>query len=518
MDTSSYLSLFLQECRDNCAGAVQILLRIEQTAATEKDLQELMRLCHSCKGAAATMEFTKMADLFHRMEDLFAAALKDHTALTAEKIDELLQQIDAVEAALRIVESTGKEPDTFSAQTNDGTVESLETSFNTDLPHVRVESRKLDALLDLSSELSLLKQQFRTMAESSADKEQLIPLVDSLEKNVKELFFHVNQSRLIRLDQAFIRFPRLIRDLAKSIGKEVHFEMEGVDIELDKSVIDHLTTPLIHLLRNAVDHGIETPDEREKAGKPREGRVTIRIRREAGYIVVSVEDDGKQITVEAIRETAAKRGFSAQEVQNITDSTIIDVLCSANFSETEKVTMVSGRGVGLSAVKSTADALGGKLSLIREKDSKRFELVLPLNLSVIQVIFVRVGGHVYGVPLMHVERLLDITDKEVIASLGGEAIDFEEHPLPLIALSQALGLQIQSEQQAIRPVLVIKDPSGLAGITVDEILQNEEVMIKPVSSTIGQSKFYSGCSLLGDGTVALILDIPSILKHSISRP
>jgi two-component system chemotaxis sensor kinase CheA len=530
MDTSSYLSLFLQECRDNCAGITQGLLRLEREGPKEELFAEVMRLSHSCKGAAATMGYDKMAEYFHHLEDVFSSAKDGKLALTPEAVDALLQAIDELEHALTVVEATGKDLQSYARA---AVVQSIAQgrlspaagpaapggSAEGDmaaLPHVRVDARKLDTLLDLSGELTLLRQQIRTSAAGIPQAAPLEPLLDRLDKSVQELAFHVTQSRLIPVDQVFVRFPRLVRDLARTQEKQLRFAMTGTDMELDKSVIDHLITPLIHLLRNAVDHGIETPAERRSAGKAEEGVITLSVRREPGYVVVGVEDDGKAIDLQELKKKAAEHGFASEEIEAITDATVLDLLCSARFSSSDKVTMISGRGVGLSAVKNDVALLGGRLALIRDGKTKRFELALPLNLSVIPVIFVRAGGSVYGVPFLHVRRLLQPSGGEHMHALAQDTLEFEGRPLPLLPLAAALGHADPVSPSVSPCVLVVRDGDEDAGLVVEEMLGTQEVMVKPVAGVVRGTKFYSGCSLLGDGTVALILDIPAVIRHSVA--
>jgi two-component system chemotaxis sensor kinase CheA len=527
MDTSSYLSLFLQECRDDCAGITRGLLRLEKEGADPASLAEIMRLSHSCKGAAATMGYETMAACFHRLEDAFSLAKDGKLVLAPETVDVLLQAIDELERALGIIEKTSQEPREYAhaaalasiAEGHTSLAAPLspdvptETDAGASLPHIRVDARKLDTLLDLTGELSLLRQQLRAAAEAMPGTTALEPLLDRLDKGVQELAFHVGQSRLIPVDQVFVRFPRLVRDLARAQDKRVAFAMAGTDIELDKSIIDHLLTPLIHLLRNAVDHGIEAPAERAAAGKAEEGNITLSVRREPGFVVVSVEDDGRPIVLDDLRRTAAARGFSPEELSALTEETVLDLLCSARFSSSAEVSMISGRGVGLSAVKSDVASLGGRLRLVRESGRKRFEMALPLSLSVIPVIFVKAAGAVYGVPFIHVRRLLQPSAAEHTRILAGDALVFEGAPLPLLPLGAAIG-RTDAPAPATPSVLVVHDGDGSAGLVVDELLRTEEIMVKPVSGAVREAGLYSGCSLLGDGTVALILDIPAVIRHS----
>ncbi|MDB4978441.1 MAG: Signal transduction histidine kinase CheA [Candidatus Peribacteria bacterium] len=531
MDTSPYLSLFLQECRDNCAAVEEQLLAMERDGVTSNRYAEVMRLCHSCKGAAATMQFVRLTDAFHLLEDVFSAARDGKIALDASAIDMALRSIDALRQSLVYVEENNAEPQTIEGlpdlhvlasggHTEEAAPAAAEQAVTDELsmlPHIRVDARKLDFLLDLAGELSLLRQQFRTLADQPQYVLDLDPLVSRLEKNTQELLIQVNESRLIPLDQAFARLPRLVRDTARSQLKEVTFTMQGTDISLDKSIVDHLVTPLVHLLRNAVDHGIETPAERLKAGKPEQGTVTLSVRGETGFVVVSVEDDGQAIELNELKKLSKNRGFSDDEIESITEETILDLLCSSRFSSSQTVSMVSGRGVGLSAVKQITDGLGGHLSLVRQAGGKRFELALPLQLSIIPIILVRVGEGVYGVPFVHVDRLLQLSSADTMHMMGKRVLDIEGQPLPVRSLATLLHKDTEAIEEP-RSVLVLSDGNRRFGIAVDEIIRNQEMMMKPLTSPLRSANLYAGCSPLGDGKIALVLDVPALIQHAFSIP
>jgi len=535
MNNSPYLSLFLQEMRDNCAGMNQKLVALEKKPTDAGLIAEIMRLSHSCKGAAATMGFEKTAEFCHAMEDVFDAVRKGGLVVTPAVIDVCLQGIDTVDACLTQIEKDGKELTEFAAlsplqvilRANANASPSPATPVAAEVtdqlqdidrmsqvPHIRVESKKLDTLLELAGELSVLRLQFSSAAKDSSQNAVFLPLLDRFARLADDLTYQVTQSRLIPLDQVFARFPRLVRDLSRSQGKQIEFVMEGTGIDLDKTLVDHLTTPLIHLLRNAVDHGIESPEIRKKKGKSAQATIAVRVRREQGYAVITVEDDGQQIELSEIKRIAAERGFTAEEIAEIRQETLLDFLCNARFSSTKNISMVSGRGVGLSAVRDTVKELGGHLRLEQDAAGKRFILLLPLQLSVIRAIMVNVQGSTYGLPFVHIRRLLQVTPADIRTSLEQEVTVIDGEDVPVLRLGRVFAPKAKpAAAEELLHLLLTDTGEGTVALCVDAVIGNEEVMVKPVSETLHTGHYFSGHTVLADGKVALIVDIPALVHH-----
>lgn len=531
MDTSPYLSLFLQESADNSVKIAQNLLLAEKSPAPAV-LTELMRLCHSCKGAAATMGYDHTAEFCHQLENVFDAVRTGILILTPAAIDVCLQATNAYDAALLQIEKTKAEPASFPvtqalqeliagvtpqpvplAAGESGNVADTQTS-----PHVRVSSSKLDTLLELSGELAILQQQMRSVRLDPLSAATMTPLTDRFEKIADDLRYHVMQSRLIPLEYVFVRFPRLVRETANAQGKKIRFSMRGTDIELDKTLVDHLATPLIHLLRNAVDHGIESSEERRTKGKSEEGSITLTVERSGAFVTITVEDDGMPLNVQDLAKRARALGLPESDIAALREDTILDLLVSGRFSSSESVSMVSGRGVGLSAVHQTLRQLGGTLQLRQDKQRKQFILTLPLRLSVIQTILVRANNQIFGLPFLHIHRILDVQKALVQSSLQEPVISLGGQEVPLVFLEHACsGTRgaLRAEQKDYQ-VLIAGDGQRRTGLCVDEILRNEEVMVSSVPSALHDIPWLSGCALLGDGSIALIVDIPHVLTLSHS--
>lgn len=531
MDTTQYTTLFLQEMRENCAALNLVLVKLEKDPANDKLLAEAMRAFHSCKGAASTMGFEQTAEFCHALESVLDSARKGTLPLTATAIDDCLFAVDTIESCLKSIEKEGKELQQYPVLTFDGAVGNRATvtnrSENTvieesseELPHIRVESRKLDTLLELTGELSTLRLQFLALRQKGASLDALPALIERLSGISSELAYRVSDSRLIPLEQVFQRFPRLVRDLAKSQSKQVEFIMSGTGIELDKTLVDRLLTPLIHLLKNAVDHGIETPDVRRKNGKAEQGTVTLNVQRDQGYVIISVEDDGQVINIEDLKKTAATRGFSKAEVDAITMDNVLDLLSSSRFSSTTTATMVSGRGVGLSAVRAIMKSIGGDFRLEQKDGHKVFTLLMPLQLSVMRTILVRAGGNTYAFPFIHIDRIVTVTQDDLHTSLQQRTMIIDGESAVIVDLDRMLrgasdshSWPLDAMQSSMR-VLIAKHGNQPVGIRVDEVLQSEEIMVKPVPDAMHELEHFSGYSILGDGRIALIIDIANLLSST----
>lgn len=529
MDTTQYTSLFLDEMRDNTAKLSQLMIRLEKESDNAAILSDIMRISHSCKGACATMGFEKTTELCHALEDLFDAARNGTCRVTSVCIDVTLQAIDALSEALGQMEKTGTEPGVFAitqvlrdtAAGKEPTLSSSAGSTPTDgmaSSHIRIDAKKLDALLDLTGELSTLRLELSTVANHAALKPVLEPLVNRLTRLLSELAYQVSESRLVPVEQAFAQFPRLVRDLSRTQGKNVQFKMTGTDMELDKTLIDHLASPIIHLLRNAVDHGIESPTVRQTAGKKAEAIIELSIRREGGYVMVDVSDDGAPIQVETIKKQAHERGFTPEEIAAIDAHSLLDILASARFSSSQNVGMISGRGIGLSAVRATVKSLGGQLSLVQKQDKKTFTLMLPLQVSSLRAVLVRIGGKMYAFPFMHIEKLMQIEPAEIHTTLNQPSFVLQGRDVPIINLQQLLwGAETGETATHAMNILLLQHGSEHIGLLVDDIIRNEEVMVKPIPDTLQSAGYFSGYTILGDGGIALILDTQTIVASVINR-
>ncbi len=381
----------------------------------------------------------------------------------------------------------------------------------TQVDFIRVNTDTVDALTNLAGEFALFAQRLKTLAPPA-----LAPQCEQLQKLVNDLAFFTGEVRLVPLEQAFARFPRLVRDLAQTQKKDIRFDMSGTDVELDKTLVDHLASPLIHLLRNAVDHGIETPEERAAKQKPKEGSIRLTVERQQGFVRVTVADDGAPLDLAALKKIGKAKGFTDEQMAHITQENILDLLSLPGFSSSATVSDVSGRGVGLSAVREAAKTLGGQLTLAQDANGKRFTLSLPLQLSIIPAMIIGVAGESYALPLVHVRRLLLLPRTEIKGELGTPAVIVSGTDVPLLDLRSLFGLPAATPSSHVSIVLTESD-RGTTGLLVDRVEGKAELAVKPVPEALRTCPLYTGSAILGSGRVALILDAGNLAREQERR-
>jgi len=377
---------------------------------------------------------------------------------------------------------------------------------------IRVKMNRLDELLDSVGELVISKIRLAEIS-ASIDSEQLTDSVQALDRLTGELQYNVLRIRMVPIDIVFSKFPRMVRDLSKQMKKEIEVIMEGHEIELDRSVIDKLGELLVHLIRNCIDHGIELPKKREKVGKPRLGTIRLSAAQEQNRVIIIVEDDGGGIDPDKIRQKASERGmYSKEELRSMTDEEVMSILATPGFSTAEKVTITSGRGVGLDAVKAGVEAFGGHMEIESTKGrGMRIIIRLPLTLAIILAMMVKISNEVYAIPLDPIIETISISPEDVNTLGGSKVIRFRGEILPLIYVSTLL--EISDKEEGDRAVVVAIGQTKWA-IVIDELLGQREIVVKPLDKHLRKIPFFGGATILGSGEVALILDIPGLFEYA----
>jgi two-component system chemotaxis sensor kinase CheA len=314
--------------------------------------------------------------------------------------------------------------------------------------------------------------------------------------------------RLIPLKKVFDKFPRLVRDLARAEGKQVDFRVEGQDIELDRTILDEISDPLMHVLRNAVDHGIEPPEERVAAGKPEQGVVTLSARREHDTVVIEVSDDGGGLDVDRIREKAVSKGLtSAEAASALTDEEVFDYVFHPGFSTNDEITDVSGRGVGMDVVKTTVESLDGSVSVSSELgEGTTFRVRLPVSVAIIKVLFVVVGDRQFGVPIKYID---EIAREDRIETVNGDEVVVHDDTIyPLVRLRNALGIGQDATAEGM--VIRIRPQDRQVALWCDGVTRQEEVVVTPLQGPLSGAEGLSGTAVIGDGNVIPILDVGTL--------
>lgn len=376
---------------------------------------------------------------------------------------------------------------------------------------VRVDILKLDNLMNLVGELVInktrLEQIFRTN-----DLTSLNETVEQIDRITSDLQNVVMEVRMVPIEQVFNRFPRMVRDLSKELGKKVNLIMEGKETELDRTVIDEIGDPLVHLIRNSMDHGIENPFVRKEKGKAEEGTLSLIARQEGNSVVIIVEDDGGGISYEKIKNKVLDKGIvSESEIEQMDHNSVINLIFSPGFSTAEEVTDVSGRGVGLDVVKSKINSLNGTVSVeSKEGEGTRFTIKLPLTLAIIQALMVEVGKEIYAIPLGNIDETTRINNHEIKNIQGQEVMVLRGNVLPLLRLSNLLEVPLENNVQDELSVVVVKKGEQKVGLVVHHLIGQQEIVITSLGKLLAGIPGLSGAAILGDGTVSLILDVGTL--------
>ncbi len=383
---------------------------------------------------------------------------------------------------------------------------------------IRVSVEKVDQLINLVGEL-VITQAMLAQAASHLDPvqaERLLAGIDLLSRNTRDLQEAVMSIRMLPMSMVFNRFPRVVRDLAAKLGKQVELRTIGEATELDKGLIEKITDPLTHLVRNSLDHGIETPDRRIAAGKPPKGTLTLKAAHQGGHIVIEVMDDGAGLNRERILAKARERGLAVSDA--MTDQEVWQLIFAPGFSTAEQVTDVSGRGVGMDVVKRNIEGLGGKVELESAPGlGTRITIRLPLTLAILDGMSVRVGGETYIVPLTQMVESLQPNSEDIRSIAGeGRVVHIRGEYLPLIPLAEVLGFAVAGREPSQGILMVVEAEGRRAALCVDELLGQQQVVIKSLESNYRKVEGFSGATILGDGRVALILDIAAVTRMGLA--
>lgn len=514
--TKKYQDLYLQEGQEHIENIDHSFLVLEKNPQSVKIIEEAMRTLHTLKSMSATMGFQETATLCHTAEDLLLA-VKDKKIQLEAVIDLLFQTSDTLKATLKnISQNQGeKKVQALITKLAEATLDKQESKETADLvanpaaveklSSIQVKAEKLDVLMNQAEELLISKMRLQSVAET-LDNPELKAVSESMTRIIADLQFQIMNSRLVPIGYIFNLFPRLVRDLAKKLEKEVNLVVEGGDIELDRTVIDRIGEPLIHLVRNALDHGLEKPNERIKQDKKREGLLKLTAQRIRDNIIIEISDDGAGLNEQEIKKTALAKGLIKESASK---EEIINSIFSG-ISTSGQTTEVSGRGLGLVIVKKSLESLGGEIKIISlPGKGTKFTVQLPLTLAIIKSLFVKVAQGVYAIPIVNIERLVKIKHEEIKGLMENEAIVLDEENVPITRLD-ALFTGSSSKHDP-QPIVIVRREEERFGLAVDGFLTTEEIVLKPLSAVAKTSRYFSSSTIIGSGEVILVLDITNIM-------
>lgn len=376
---------------------------------------------------------------------------------------------------------------------------------------VRVDIDRLDSLMNLVSELIIIKTRMDDLSENDT-KENMNDTIEYLERITTNLNEAVMKVRMVPVERVFNRFPRLVRDLSKELGKEIELQMSGEETEVDRTVIDEIGDPLLHLIRNSLDHGVEKPDVRVQKGKPAQGTVILKAYPDGNNVVIEVGDDGAGINEEKVAKKAIEKGLITEheaDMMSVEDK--IALLFRPGFSTAEVVSDVSGRGVGLDVVKSKIEAINGVVEVETARDrGSKFIIRLPLTLAIIHALLIRLGTETYAIPLSSISEIITIDSGAIRDVQGQDVVLFREKTLPIVDLKSFLGITEENTDKELT-VVVIRKGMKQAGVVVDSLIGQQEIVIKSLGSFLGTIQYLSGATILGDGSISLIIDTNALI-------
>ena len=552
MNAQRYAELFRAEARERLTEMNNALLAIERGAGAER-VSELFRAVHNVKGMSAAMGYQSIRDLSHALETLLDRLRHDDAGPSPAIINVLFDAVDRLESAIVQVSSDATaNPDVAAAvATLEELAAAAEETAEAALPptmewptmrvpatptvplrhtparttpaartapygipvvegkrSVRVDAERLDSLMTLIGELVIARGRLTELARQARDQ-GLIDTVAHASRLIGNLQDEITRSRMVPVGQAFERFERLVRDTSHELGKAVDFELSGTDIEVDKSVLDEIGDPVIHLLRNALDHGVETAAERRKAGKSARATLKLSAERERAEVVIHVTDDGRGINRSKVLRNALNAGYVTSAQTDLTDTQLLDLIARPGFSTTSSVTRLSGRGVGLDVVATKVRSLGGTMELATTMGKgTTITIRLPMTLAIIHAVLARTAGDVYALPITHVVETMVLSAGMSTYEDGKEFLSIRGEKVPAVRLRERLGHPLRDGGAG--HVVVLDLPERRISLVVDELLGQQEIVVKPFDAARGMPQLFSGATILSTGAPALILDARAV--------
>jgi two-component system chemotaxis sensor kinase CheA len=546
-DTSGLLNEFLEDSRSHLDKLDVSLMEMEkdlgQGALDVEMISDLLGSLHTLKGNSGMMGFESVQQYVHQLEGVFKKLLEDGS-LNNEKLQRLFNAAAVLREALEgLKKNPGKQIDLSgqigalrdpAANETGGSYTPRKKSKSDGFKYIaeksnilKVDFERLDHLLNLVGELVIHRTRLATTSKlfigqhpDKAMAYELSEVTTEIFKTTSQLQEAIMKVRMLPIRQVFQRFPRMVRDLSREQGKEINLVFLGEGTELDKTVIDEIGEPLIHLIRNAVDHGIERPQERLEKKKSTIGEITLSAAQEGNQIIIRVTDDGGGIDPQAVRARASKV-YPADFIDGLSDEGVIELIFEPGFSTAHKVTEVSGRGVGLDVVKKGVTKLGGSIEVKnRAGYGTAFTIKLPLTLAIISALMVRSGKTLYALPLSSVVESVKLSPDDIQTISGDEVIFLRDRVLPLVRLGRLIDKARDPDSAGTGDrayAVIVGRDDRMAALMVDGLMGRQEVVIKALDEYVGDGENIAGATILGDGSVVLILDIAGIVEKAAHK-
>src|SRR5215467_8785447 len=536
INRETVLQSFREEAEELLVQMEQSLLALESQPDDRELLSSIFRVAHTLKGNASLLEFKAVAQALHSLEDLLDSLRNGAITITTEVINLLLQSVDVLRqmtkrmlageesllpahekffARLALIAAKPKPASSGpSGETTTPAASPAAPSGAKSAQSLRVDLGKMDRMLNLTVEFAIAQGRMRRMLQerhsSHGTGHEVLEVHQGLESLFLQMQELVMKIRMVPVGPIFQRLARSVRDAAKAHGKFANLRIEGEDVEVDTSVVEHLKDPLLHMIRNAVDHGIELPEERKKKGKPPVGTITIRAAHEGGYILVEVTDDGAGLNRQRILEIGQKRGFIS-DTEKLSDNEVHQLIFESGFSTAGEVSDLSGRGVGMDVVRRNVQALRGSVQVTSQPGTgTTVHIRLPLTLAIIEGFSVGVGSETYVIPVEQVVECVELPAEENDAARIEGILQLRNQPLPFIYLRDHFDLS--GDRTGRQNIVVVQHGASRAGLAVDVLHGTTQTVIKPLPALFKTIPGVSGSAILGNGRVALILDVPALLR------
>lgn len=533
-DFSQFHQVFFDESAELINQAEEVLIKIELSQMSDEDINMIFRCAHSIKSNSAMFGFVDISQFAHVMEDYLDRVRKKEKQLTSNNVETLLQSLDCLrgmvtskqtktdfdaalvkrlEAEIKAMIETDEEHGDTSA--NEESLPLVTSDKKKEISSIRVATEKVDDLINMVGEL-VITQSMLTEVSKDFDMSRVDELKEGLlhlEHNCRKLQDSIMRIRMLPMSTLFNRFPRMVREFCNAFDKKVVLEIKGENTELDKTLLEKLSDPLVHLVRNALDHGIESVPERHAQNKPEFGKLILNAFHQGSNVFVEVSDDGHGLNFEKIALKAKEKGL-IEKTELLSQKEIQQFIFIPGFSTAEKVTDMSGRGVGMDVVRKNIESMGGRIQVHSEEGKgTTFTMSLPLTLSIIDGQLVRVGEDIYIIPLINMLETIQI-EKESVHQLTPETQVYgtRDQFIPIIRLYELFGLSVQNTALENKFLIIVEVEKKLYGILVDEFLDLQQVVIKNMEKNYHAIEGICGATILGDGKVSFILDTNSIVQ------
>ncbi|WP_347156981.1 chemotaxis protein CheA [Pontibacter chitinilyticus] len=536
-----YKEIFIAEALEYYDALNRHISALEKQPQDEGTLAEIFRLLHNLKANAKAIGYLQISDVSHKLETAFSLIRNRELNFSDEVVTVLFDGIDMLGDLIHNIDSTNvTEPDPVLLRNLDIIVDSLSdstielakvqkyhTSKNLSLSDlIYIQIKKLDHLMNLVGELIIDRDRILSISRE-LESDELKSVSSHLYRITDELQYSVMNARLVSIGTLFNKFPRVVRDVAVAEKKEVNLQLIGQDIQIDRNILQIITDSLLHLVRNAITHGIETPEEREKNGKPAVGNLKLVAQNDRENVVLTLSDDGKGIDLKQVRRAAVDRQLvSAETADGLSETEVLSFLFEPGFSMAKKVTEFSGRGVGLDVVKNAIDSIGGRLQVDSTKNKgTTFTLRLPTSIAVKGALLFEVDNIYFGIPLIHTDQVVALDTDELhevgdvlVADIKGETVTVVYLHELLNAKETKMRLGDKSKLKGlVQNIIVVSYNNRKLGLIVDKLYRQQDIVVKPLSKPLDTLDLYGGVTLLGTGKVCLVLDVPALTRTFMNR-